>query len=97
MISLSHHHHNLDDPSDTFLYRFGTRAPEDEQALISAPVVIGDNAGLATNAVMVPGSSIGDGSWVGALSLVRDAIPRDQLAWGIPATPIRDRQKGSAS
>ena len=91
VISLSHHHRNLDDDSDLFLYRFGSRAPEEEQALVSSPIVIGNNAGLASNAIMVPGSSIGDGSWVGAGSLVRDAIPPGYLAWGVPARPVKSR------
>jgi acetyltransferase-like isoleucine patch superfamily enzyme len=97
VISLSHHHRNLEDDSDTFLYRFGSRAPEEEQALISHPIVLGKNAGLGTNAVMVPGSSIGAGSWVGAASFVREAIPPGYLAWGVPAKPTRNRREGLTS
>jgi acetyltransferase-like isoleucine patch superfamily enzyme len=94
VISLSHHHRNLDDESDRFPYRFGSRAPHSEQALIASPVVIGDNAGLATNAIMMPGSAIGDESWVGAGSLVRGAIPAGYLAWGTPAKPMKRRGEG---
>jgi acetyltransferase-like isoleucine patch superfamily enzyme len=91
VVSLSHHHRNLDDDSDRFPYRFGSRAPEEEQALISGPIVVGDNAGLATNSVMLPGSSIGNETWVGAASLVRDAIPPGCLAWGVPAKAMKLR------
>jgi acetyltransferase-like isoleucine patch superfamily enzyme len=91
VVSLSHHYRNLADPSDQFRYRFGSRAPEAEQALISSPVVIGENAALATNAVMLPGSSIGRDSWVGAGSLVRDAIQAGCIAWGTPAKPVKTR------
>ncbi len=95
VVSLSHHHCNIEDEGDVFPYRFGSRAPEEEQALISSPIVIGDNAALATNSVMVPGSSIGEGAWVGALSLVRGVIPAGYLAWGVPASPIRRRAEQS--
>ena len=91
IVSLSHHHLNPRDMMDTFPYRFSTMAPEAEQSLIAGPVVIQDNAGLATNAVMLPGTTIGYESWVGAGSLVSHAIPDGWIAWGLPARPMRRR------
>jgi acetyltransferase-like isoleucine patch superfamily enzyme len=95
IISLSHHHQNLSDPADMFPYRFGSMAPEHEQALISSPVVMRDNSALATNAIMLPGSTVGFESWVGANSLVTGTIPDGYLAWGVPARPVKRR--GAAS
>ena len=92
VVSVSHHHSNPGDPQDDFPYRFGSRAPDEEQSLIAGPIVIGDNAALATNSVMAPGSSIGHNSWVGACSFVSGAIPDDTLAWGTPARPVRSRR-----
>ena len=91
IVSLSHHYRNLSDELDRFMYRFGSRAPEEEQALLSSPVVLGQNAGLATNSVMLPGSSVGDDSWVGACSLVSGGIPAGYIAWGVPAKAMKRR------
>jgi acetyltransferase-like isoleucine patch superfamily enzyme len=88
---LSHHHRNLDDPQDKFLYRFGSRVPEREQALLSSPVALEVNAALGTNAVMLPGSTIGRDAWVGAGAVVRDAIPDGCIAVGAPAVAVDSR------
>lgn len=91
VLSLSHHHRNLNDPEDKFLYRFGSQVPDDEQALISGQVRIEDNAAVGTNSVVLPGSRIGQNSWVGACSLVRGEIPENVIAAGSPAKPIGPR------
>lgn len=85
--SLTHHHANADDPADGFPYRFSSRAPAGEQSLIASPVWIGDDAGVGLNAVVLPGSTIGDRTWVGAASLVRGELPADAIAVGVPARP----------
>lgn len=90
--SFSHHHANLEDPEDRFPYRFSSKAPPQEQALISAPVVIGDDAAIGLNTVVLPGSTVGDRAWVGAGSLVRGEIPADAIATGTPAAPSRRRR-----
>lgn len=91
IVSLSHHPRNLADPSDTLLYKFGSRVPEAQQSLISSPIVLAEGAGLATNSVMLPGTSIGADSWVGAGSVVTRDIPPGCIAWGAPAKPTIDR------
>jgi acetyltransferase-like isoleucine patch superfamily enzyme len=91
IVSLSHHYRNLDDATDMFPYRFSSMAPQSEQALISGPIVMEENTALATNAVMLPGSSIGRNSWVGVGSLVVGSIPAGCIAVGVPAKRIKDR------
>lgn len=90
--SLSHHHANPNDPDDPFPYRFSSKAPAQEQALISSPVVIGDDAAIGLNAVVLPGSHVGDRTWVGAASLVRDTLPDNVIAVGSPARPHGQRK-----
>jgi len=85
IVSFSHHHENPLDETDTRLYSFGSRAPFARQALISAAVVMERETALGTNAVMLPGTSIGEWAWVGAQSVVTKPIPSMSLAWGVPA------------
>lgn len=89
--SLSHHHRNIDDPRDTRLYRFSTLAPDEEQLLISAPVVVRHGAAVALNCVVLPGSRIGRDAWVTVGSVVRGTIPERSIASGTPAVPVRAR------
>lgn len=96
IVSLTHSPRNPTDSSDTFLYKFGSCVPEEHQALVASPVVLGKNSGLATNAVMLPGTSIGADSWVGAGSVVTKDIPPGWLAWGAPARPMVERSSRAA-
>jgi maltose O-acetyltransferase len=53
------------------------------------PTVIGDNVWLGRNAVVLPGVTIGDGSVVGANSVVTKDIPPRCFAAGAPAQVVR--------
>ena len=56
----------------------------------ATPVVIGNNAWLAANVVVLPGVTIGDGAIVGAGSVVTRDIPPGMLALGNPARVVRE-------
>jgi acetyltransferase-like isoleucine patch superfamily enzyme len=56
----------------------------------SAPVVIGDDVWLARSVVVLPGSTIGEGTVVAAGSVVRGDLPPWVVAAGSPARPLRD-------
>ncbi|MDY6795548.1 MAG: serine acetyltransferase [Actinomycetota bacterium] len=51
---------------------------------------IGDNVILYTGVTVLGKLSIGDGTVVGAHSLVLESLPRGCLAYGIPAKPVRN-------
>ncbi len=53
------------------------------------PTVIGDNVWLGRNVVVLPGVTIGDGSVVGANSVVTKDIPPRCFAAGTPAQVVR--------
>ncbi|MCB4755580.1 MAG: acyltransferase [Elusimicrobia bacterium] len=57
------------------------------------PVTIGSNAIVGAGTVILPGVILGEGTAVGALSLVIGSIKPWKIAKGIPAKPIRDREK----
>lgn len=58
--------------------------------LITAPVVIKTGAWLGSRSIVLPGVTIGEGSVVGAGSLVNKDVPANTLAGGIPARVIRE-------
>ncbi len=51
-----------------------------------APIVIGDYAWVATNAIVLPGVTIGHGAVIGAGAVVRQDVPDYQIVSGNPAT-----------
>jgi len=53
-------------------------------------IVLGDRVWLASDAVVLKGSTIGTGSIVGFGSIVSGAIPEHVLCAGRPARPIRE-------
>lgn len=61
----------------------------DDDAILSAPVVIGDNVWLGMNVVVLKGVTIGENSVIAAQSVVTGSIPANVLAGGIPAKVIR--------
>jgi acetyltransferase-like isoleucine patch superfamily enzyme len=85
--SMSHHYRPLHAPQTKY-YRFSSRAKEEEQALIVSPVVIHSGAAVGLNSVVLPGSTIGENSWVGANSCVRGVIPPNSAATGTPAKVV---------
>jgi len=90
--SLSHHYRDLTGrgASDT-VWKFVGLVPAEEQALICGPVVIEDNAAVGLNSVVLPGSTIGQNSWLGAMSLLQGEMPADVIASGVPARVVQRR------
>lgn len=89
--SLSHHHRNPDDPTDTRRYLFTPLAPADLQSLICSPVVIKRRSAIALNCVVLPGATIGEECWVTVGSLVQGDLPSACIASGAPASPVKQR------
>ncbi len=68
--------------------------------MMAKPIVIGDNVWIAANVVILPGVSIGDGTVIGAGSVVTKSIPGNVLAVGNPCKVVRgitDSDKVSVS
>ena len=93
VFSVSHHYRNVDDETDHLAYAFTSYAALEDQALISGPVVIGEKCAVGLNSVVLPGTTIGDRTWVGTTSTAMGTLPPDCVAVGNPAVaqPIQGR------
>jgi putative colanic acid biosynthesis acetyltransferase WcaF len=57
----------------------------------TAPIVIDDEAWVASDVFVAPGVTVGYGAVIGARSSVFDDIPPAVIAMGSPAVPVRGR------
>ncbi len=57
----------------------------------TGPIVIGEYVWIATNAIVLPGVTIGSGAVIGAGSVVRSDVPAFSVVAGNPAVKIGDR------
>ena len=70
--------------------------PDGTHGVLRYTTVIGSYALLATNAVILPGVSIGDGAIVGAGAVVTHDVPPWTIVAGVPARPIGRRDQARA-
>ncbi len=73
--------HDFSDPSKSVL----------EQTRTSAGVTIGDGAWLGAGAKILDGVTLGDGAVIGAGAVVRESVPANAIAAGIPARIVGSR------
>lgn len=72
-------------------YRYDCGSPITDQAMAEADVIIGDDVWLATRAVILPGTVIGDGSIVAAGAVVKGHFPPMSIIAGSPARIVSQR------
>ena len=56
-------------------------------------VIIGRDAYIGANAIILPGITIGDGAIIGAGAVVTKDAPPYKILVGIPARVIKEREK----
>lgn len=67
--------------------------PEDFTNVYTSPVVIGKHCIIGAGTVLLPGSHLGDGAAVGALSLVKGHLDPFVIYSGCPVRAIKQREK----
>ncbi len=64
-------------------------SPKKRSTLHPAPIVIGENVWIGSNATIVPGVTIGNGSIIAAGAVVTKNVPENVVAGGVPAKIIK--------
>ena len=72
-------------------YRHDLGHPVTDQPMAEADIVIGNDVWLATRAVILPGTQLGDGCIVAAGSVVRGEFPAMSIIAGSPARIVSQR------
>ena len=65
------------------------KSPRDRGTMIPAPIHIGRNVWICSNATVLPGVTIGDGAIVAAGAVVTRDVPENTIVGGVPARVIR--------
>lgn len=60
-----------------------------DRSLVSVPVKIGNNVWIGENAVILPGTEIGDGCIIGANAVVKGKFEDYTIIAGVPAKPVK--------
>ncbi|HJB43397.1 MAG TPA: sugar O-acetyltransferase, partial [Candidatus Coprenecus merdipullorum] len=63
--------------------------PEKRKMTHSAPIVLGKNVWVGSNATILQGVTIGDNAVIGAGAVVTGDIPANTVAAGVPAKVIK--------
>jgi acetyltransferase-like isoleucine patch superfamily enzyme len=71
------------------------RLTDPKWALKSAPITINDYSWIATNAIILPGVTIGKGAVVGAGAVVREDVPDYATVFGNPAEIVEGCQRAN--
>jgi galactoside O-acetyltransferase len=72
----------------------GPTIPEVYRAVVTAPVRLGRFVIVGAGSVILPGVTLNEGAAIGAMSLVRDDAPAWKVCAGVPARPIKERERG---
>lgn len=74
-------------------YLTNPTVPMKYRKMAPAPVVLEKHALVATNCVVLPGITLGEGCAVGAMSLVLNDVDPWSIYYGIPAKRIKERKR----
>lgn len=74
-------------------YAVGSMAPIDKRRLISGSVILEKYVQIGAGTCIFPNVVIGEGTAVGAMSLVKTSLPEWGIYAGIPVRKLKDRKK----
>jgi acetyltransferase-like isoleucine patch superfamily enzyme len=74
-------------------YLMGPTIPEDLVSLSPGAVLMEEHANIGAGAIVLPGVTLAEGSVLGALSLIGKSTQPWTIYGGVPAKPIKERQR----
>lgn len=77
-------------------YRYNDGQPVTKQLMDEADVVIGNDVWLGTRAVILPGTTIGDGAVIAAHAVVSGKVEPMSIVAGVPARKVSTRKVASS-
>ncbi|HUP54058.1 MAG TPA: acyltransferase [Methylomirabilota bacterium] len=83
--SLSHHYRSWARPDDRAI-AFGSQVADERQSMVQGTIEIGRNVGVGVDSLILPGTRIGEDSFVRPMSVVMGSWPSNCLLAGNPAT-----------
>lgn len=91
ILSATYHYRSFEDPSRHDIY-FGIEGGVEHACYLVGPVVLGENVGVASNAVILPGATVGAESFVTIGAVVHPGVqPPNAILSGNPASRIKSR------
>jgi len=95
--AFTHHYRSIKDPGNHHI-TLGSMVPAQDQCIISGPVFLGKNVGIALNSVILPGVSILSDSFVAINSVVhKGRYPSNSMLEGCPAKVVGARFKNGTA
>jgi acetyltransferase-like isoleucine patch superfamily enzyme len=65
LYSLSHHYRDVENKENLSQYLFGSMVPDSKQYLVESAVVVGNEAAVGLNCILLPGAVIPPETWIG--------------------------------
>jgi len=90
LYSFSNHYRSDDNPTDR-TFHFGPLLDHDKQFMVEGPIFLDRNVGVALNAILLPGISIGQDSFVAMNSVVYSSFTENSFIAGNPARLVKSR------
>lgn len=88
--SLTHHYRSWRDPKDSRI-TFGSMGPDRHQSMLEGVVRIGRNVGVGADALILPGVTLGECSFIRPQSVVMESFEPNSIVAGNPAQRTGDR------
>jgi len=89
--AFSHHYRSRENHGDSTMH-FGPMVSQDRQCVVEGPIFLGENTGIALNAILLPGASIPENCFVAINSVVGPGrFSSNSIISGNPAKKIDNR------
>ncbi|GEM_PF-474815 len=90
VLSLTNHYRSFSEPHRRNVY-FTINVPKENACFLYGPIVLQENAGVASHCILLPGLTMEKDSFLAIGSVARGRIESNSIAAGNPAVRIKER------